>query len=78
LHITLTRSGDTAADTKRLQAVKDVLQRYPGQDHFSLYLQNGQDQVTLRVPQATTRYCPELEQELAAILGPGKVRVEQR
>jgi len=78
LHITLTRSGDTAADMKRLQAVKDVLQRYHGQDQFSLYLRNGQEQVTLRVPQATTRYCPELEQELTSILGPGKVRVEQR
>jgi DNA polymerase-3 subunit alpha len=78
LHIILTRSKDTAADTKRLQAVKDVLQRYHGQDQFSLYLRNGQEQVTLRVPQVTTRYCPELEQELTAILGAGKLRVEQR
>jgi hypothetical protein len=58
--------------------VKDVLQRYHGQDQFSLYLRNGQEQVTLRVPQVTTRYCPELEQELTAILGAGKLRVEQR
>jgi len=76
LHIAIPTTGDQENDTNRLQAVWLTLQRYPGADRFHIYLMSGQRKVKLRVPAATTGYCPQLEKELAAILGSGQVKVE--
>ena len=77
LHITVPRTGDQERDIKRLGQVYDLLQSYEGQDRFSLYVANGQGGlVQLDFPNATTGYCPALEQALTEMLGPGAVRVE--
>ena len=50
---------------------------YKRQDRFSLYVADGQGGlVQLDFPNATTGYCPALEQALTEMLGPGAVRVE--
>ena len=77
LHITVPRTGDQERDIKRLGQVYDLLRSYEGQDRFSLYVDNGQGGlVQLDFPNATTGYCPALEQALIEMLGPGTVRVE--
>ncbi len=77
LHITVPRTGDQERDIKRLGQVYDLLQSYEGQDRFSLYVADGQGGlVQLDFPNATTGYCPALEQALIEMLGPGTVRVE--
>ena len=63
---------------QRLGQVYDLLQRYPGEDRFSLYVENGgQGRIQISFPNDTTGHCPELEQELRTLVGPGTVRVER-
>ena len=60
-----------------LGKVYELLQRYPGEDLFSIYVENGSEgRVQLDFPNDTTRHCVELEQELRILLGAGMVRVE--
>jgi DNA polymerase-3 subunit alpha len=77
LHISIPRSQDLEQVTKQLGQVYDLLQRYQGQDRFSLYVENGgQGQVLIDFPNDTTGHCNEMEQELRALIGTGTVRVE--
>jgi DNA polymerase-3 subunit alpha len=77
LHISIPRSQDLEQVTKHLGQVYDLLQRYQGQDRFSLYVENGgQGQVLIDFPNDTTGHCYEMEQELLALIGTGTVRVE--
>jgi DNA polymerase-3 subunit alpha len=77
LHITLTRSGDQERDVQRLGQVHDLLQRYKGEDRFSLYLADERKRVQLDFPNDSTGYCLEMEQALVQMLGAGTVRVSQ-
>jgi len=77
LHITLTRSGDQEGDIKLLGQVHDLLQRYKGEDRFSLYLADERKRVQLDFPNDSTGYCLELEQALVQMLGAGTVRTSQ-
>jgi hypothetical protein len=62
---------------KRLGQLYELLRSYPGQDHFSLYVENGiQGRIQLSFPNDTTNHCLELEQKLRGLLGAGSVRVE--
>jgi DNA polymerase-3 subunit alpha len=77
LHISIPRSQDLEQVTKQLGQVYDLLQRYQGQDRFSLYVENGgQGQVLIDFPNDTTGHCNEMEQELRGLIGTGTVRVE--
>ncbi len=77
LHITIPRSNDLEQIIQRLGKVYDLLRRYPGQDRFSLYVENGnQGRIQISFPNDTTGHCVELEQELRALLGAGTLRVE--
>jgi DNA polymerase-3 subunit alpha len=77
LHVTVSRSQDLEQVIQRLGRVYDVLQRYPGEDRFSLYVENGsQGRIRISFPNDTTGHCVELEQELRAMLGAGTVQVE--
>ncbi len=72
LHITINRTGDPAADSELLEKVYNLLTRYRGGDKFTIYFEN----YVLEFPEAQTRYCPELEEELLSLLGPGAIRVD--
>jgi DNA polymerase-3 subunit alpha len=77
IHVTVPRSGDMEEVIQRLGKVYELLQRYPGEDLFSIYVENGSEgRVQLDFPNDTTRHCVELEQELRVLLGAGMVRVE--
>ncbi len=75
LHIVLHRNGDPRSDVAKLEAVLQTLRKYEGDQPFAVTLRqaNGKD-VTLDFPNDTTRDCPELRQELAALLGARCIR----
>jgi len=77
VHIFLPRGLTQEEARSKMRAVAAVLKRYQGEDRFSLYVPNSHGQVCLRVPKARTRYCPELHEELTAILGQDTVKVEK-
>jgi DNA polymerase-3 subunit alpha len=75
LHISISRSRNLEQLIKQLGQVYDLLQSYRGEDHFSLYVENGgQGQVQIDFPNDTTGYCAELEHKLRAMVE--TVRVE--
>ncbi len=77
LHVAIPRNHDLEQVIRKLGQVYDLLLTYPGQDPFSLYVENGgQGRVKIDFPNDTTRYCPELEQKLRALLGGGRLWVE--
>jgi DNA polymerase-3 subunit alpha len=77
LHVTIPRSGDMEQVINRLGQVYDLLQRYTGDDRFSLYVENGsQGRIQISFPNDTTGHCVRLEQELRMLVGAGTVRVE--
>jgi DNA polymerase-3 subunit alpha len=78
IHVTVARNHEMEHTIQRLGKVYDLLQSYPGQDRFSLYVENGgQGQIQIEFPNNSTGHCVELEQQLREMLGAGTVRVEQ-
>jgi hypothetical protein len=78
VRVTLTRSGEQAQDVRTLRKVHSLLVDHSGQDHFIIRLTGGAGKpVELAFPNDTTRYCPELEQKLAAIVGAQAVWVKE-
>jgi len=78
LHVTVPRQGDVEQTIKRLGKVYDLLVSYPGNDHFSLYVENGgQARVQIQFPNDTTDHSLELEQRIREMLGAGTVQVEE-
>jgi phage gp45-like len=78
VRVTLMRSGEQAQDVQRLREVHRLLVDHSGQDHFIIHLTGGTGKsVELAFPNDTTRYCPELEQKLAAIVGAQAVWVKE-
>jgi DNA polymerase-3 subunit alpha len=78
LHITIPRSPDLTQVTKQLGQIYDLLQSYPGEDRFSLYVENGgRGRVQIDFPNDSTGHCAELEQKLRALVGMGTLQVEQ-
>jgi DNA polymerase-3 subunit alpha len=77
IHVTVPRNEDMEQVIRRLGQVYDLLQNYPGEDQFSIYVENGnQGQMRIDFPNDTTGHCVELEQALRAALGAETVRVE--
>ena len=77
LHISLPRTQDLAHLTRRLGQVYDLLMSFPGEDGFSLYVENGgQGKLQIDFPNDTTHHCPQLEQRLRALVGAGTITVE--
>lgn len=78
IRVTLTRSGEQARDVQMLRRVHSLLVGNPGQDRFIIHLVGGASKsVELAFPNDTTRYCPELAQKLAAIVGAEAIQVEK-
>jgi len=78
VQITIQRSGNNERDFRLLSAVHELLTAYPGEDRFTFRLlggANGGGEVILEFPNHSTRYCDELGEKLADLLGPGAVRV---
>jgi hypothetical protein len=78
IYVTVPRNEDLEQVIQRLGQVYDLLQSYPGEDHFSIYVENGgQGRAQIDFPNDTTGHCVELERELRAMLGGGTIHVEQ-
>ena len=76
VQITIHRSGDNERDFRLLSAAHELLTAYPGEDRFTFRLVGGANgDVVLEFPNHSTRYCDELGEKLADLLGPGAVRV---
>ncbi len=77
LHISIPRSPDLELVIHKLGQIYDLLQSYPGEDHFSLYIENGgQGRVRIDFPNDTTGHCAELEQRLRTLASAGTVHIE--
>jgi DNA polymerase-3 subunit alpha len=77
LHITVSRGGSMEDVIRRLGQVYELLLRYPGEDRFSLYVDNGgQGRIQIDFPNNTTGHCLELEQSLRALVGAAAIRIE--
>ncbi len=78
LRVTVPRQGDMEQTIRRLGKVYDLLVSFRGDDHFSLYVENGgQARIQIEFPNDTTQHCLELEQRLREMLGAGMVQVEE-
>ncbi len=76
VQITIRRSGDNERDFRLLSAVHELLTAYPGEDRFAFRLVGGANgDIILEFPNHSTRYCDELGEKLADLLGPGAVQV---
>ncbi|HQE99402.1 MAG TPA: DNA polymerase III subunit alpha [Anaerolineae bacterium] len=79
LCVTLQRTANLEADYERLRRLYQVMQAQEGEDHFIIYLQNGEAQgprrVQLTFPNDRTRITPALRQQLEGLVGPGNIRV---
>jgi DNA polymerase-3 subunit alpha len=79
VRVTLTRSGKQSQDVQKLRELHSLLVEHSGQDRFVICLAGGASKpVELAFPNDTTRYNPELERKLAAIVGSGAIRVERQ
>jgi DNA polymerase-3 subunit alpha len=77
LHITVSRGGSMEEVIRRLGQVYELLLRYPGEDTFSLNVDNGgQGRIQIDFPNNTTGHCLELEQALRALVGAAAIRIE--
>jgi hypothetical protein len=77
--VSVTRGSDLERVIRHLGQVYEVLQRYEGEDRFSMYVQNGKEgRIQISFPNDTTNFCLELEQELRALIGSAAYRVEPR
>ena len=76
VRVTLPRSGEQARDVQTLRQAHSLLVGHLGQDRFVIRLIGGTSKpVELAFPNDTTHYCPELIQELTAILGPNALQL---
>jgi DNA polymerase-3 subunit alpha len=69
------RSDDRTADIERIVAVYQALQRYRGGDTVEIVVRNGSRRKSIPLPSDRVGYCPELAEELSAILPPESVSV---
>jgi DNA polymerase III alpha subunit len=78
LLISLTESAQPEQDAHLLRELLRTLLEFPGQDRVNLYISTRGRRVRLDVPIVSTRYCPELISRLEGLLGPGRIRLEER
>ena len=75
IHFPLTQSPEQ--DTQRLDALMELLARYPGQDPYHLLIQQGDQTLRIDFPQRQVRYCGDLVTELRDLLGPNAITVQR-
>jgi len=76
LLINIAQTDDEEGDVVRLRQVFDTLRGYPGEYEVRLRVTRGDEVINLELPDMTTGYCPELHQQLAAVVGEEDLVVE--
>ncbi|MDP3878943.1 MAG: DNA polymerase III subunit alpha [Dehalococcoidales bacterium] len=74
LVISLVQTDNQDDDFVRLQRLMGSLKDFPGSDKVTLYIKNGDEVNSLKLPNAG--YCPELHQRLEELIGEEAIRVE--
>ncbi len=78
LHVSIPRQADMEQTIRRLGQVYDLLASYPGDDVFSLYVDNGgRGRIQIRFPNDSTGHCLELEQRLREMVGAAAIQIEK-
>ncbi len=75
LSVTVPRTADDSQDLSRLEEIFRLLTSFRGQDRFALVVPRAEGMVELEFPNASTRYCVALVQELQRLVGAGAVQV---
>ncbi len=78
VEINFTRTGDDASDKQKLLTVHRILQNYPGDDKFVLYIPTANRRVPIEFPDMPIKYSTQLHTELSNVLGATGVRVLER
>ncbi len=65
----LVATDDAVKDGRKLDRIHNVFVKYPGDDSFRIVISRGDKLMPLRFPNQSTGICPELELELAGIVG---------
>jgi len=72
--INLADTGNPEEDTYLLRSAMQLLLEFPGQDTVQLEILGNGQRVRLEMPLVTTQFSPDLEERLAVLIGPGRVR----
>jgi DNA polymerase III alpha subunit/intein/homing endonuclease len=73
LMIYMKRSDDPDTDRRRLKRLHGILTSYPGQDRFSIVVEDRRSSFKMEFPNHTTADCDELRRDLWAVVGEGNV-----
>jgi DNA polymerase-3 subunit alpha len=78
LRIQLSKTGNDVRDIVRTQDLLQVLRAFPGEDHVELVVPNGRWIARLAPigELGGIRVCPELQQRIEELLGPGTVEAQ--
>lgn len=69
------RSDDPDKDRRRLTRLHGILTSYPGQDRFTIVIEDKRQNFKMEFPNHTTSYCEDLERDLVSIIGEGNLAV---
>jgi len=69
LTITITQTYDPETDVSLLKQIFHVLEESPGKDTVQIDIINGVGTIMMNLPNTQVNYCPELHQQLTALIG---------
>jgi DNA polymerase-3 subunit alpha len=78
VRLTLQRSDDPERDQRRLDRLYGTLISRPGKDSFSVIIEGETQRIEIDFPGKNIHYCAELVEQIAQIVGPSAVEVENR
>ena len=73
--VNLADTGNSTEDAYLLKSTLQLLLEFPGTDRVHLEITSSGKRVRLEMPLVTTRFCPELEEHLASLIGPERARI---
>ena len=74
LLISLSDTGDSSEDAFLVQSAIRLTLEFPGDDAVQLEITSNGKRVRLEMPLISTQVCQELEERMAALIGPGRAR----
>jgi hypothetical protein len=72
------RSSDADKDRRRLTRIHGILTSYPGDDRFTIVIEDRNQSFKMEFPKQTTDFCPELQKDLTTIVGEGNIEIYER
>jgi hypothetical protein len=78
LKIYFQRSDDPEKDRRRLRRIFGTLTGYPGQDRFTIVVEDRKQAFTMEFPNHSTAFCDDLMRDMLSLVGEGNVAVFDR